>query len=149
MISTVEKMASRQDDMISLVGLLVVLNSKKARKRSTWCKEWLKKRTKYTHTTLLKELCSEPSDYRKYLRMSEEVYTTFLSIASPLIQKKTLQRSFQHNYRHAAPAQICRQTHTVRGLLACAGRKNCITGRYARTGMTEASGTHAQVYLRR
>lgn len=81
-------MASEQDDMIALVGLLVVMNSKKRRKRSTWCKNWLQKRSEYTHTNLLKELCSDPSDYRNYLRMSEEVYNKLLSLVTPLIQKK-------------------------------------------------------------
>lgn len=83
-------MASKQDvdDAIALVGLLVVLDSKKKRKRKTWCKKWLTKRDEYTHTRLLKELSADPSDYRNYLRMNEETYEKLLSLVTPLIRKK-------------------------------------------------------------
>lgn len=80
--------SKQEDDAIALVGLLVAVKCKKKRKRKTWCKDWLTKRNEYTHTRLLKELRSDPSDYRNYLRMNEEVYQTLLSLVTPLIQKK-------------------------------------------------------------
>ncbi|XP_046671118.1 uncharacterized protein LOC124361127 [Homalodisca vitripennis] len=85
-------MASQQDedDMIALVGLCVVLNSKKKKKfkRKMWSKKWLTKRNEYTHTRLLKDLGGEPSDFRNYLRMDEDAYEQLLLLVTPLIEKK-------------------------------------------------------------
>lgn len=101
-------MASRQEDVIALVGVLVGMDSKKRRKRRTWCKNWLKNRNEYTHTKLLNELCSDPWDYRNYLRMSEEVYNTLLSLVTPLIQKKNtvMRTSISPHERLAATLRL-------------------------------------------
>ncbi|KAK5637862.1 hypothetical protein RI129_000145 [Pyrocoelia pectoralis] len=61
-----------------------VIRTKKCKKRK-WVKTWLRKRNKYTHVKLLKEL--EPDDYRNYMRMPEEVYMELLDLVSPYIEK--------------------------------------------------------------
>ncbi|KAK7794899.1 hypothetical protein R5R35_005659 [Gryllus longicercus] len=82
-------MASKQeDDAIALVGLSVTMKCKKKRIRKAWCIYWLTKRNEYTHTILLNELSSVPTDYRNYLRMNEEVFQKLLSLVTTLIQKK-------------------------------------------------------------
>lgn len=82
-------MASQEDedDRIALVGLCVVLNKKKC-KRKMWSKKWLTKRNAYTHTRLLNDLSGEPTDFRNYLRMDEDAYEKLLLLVTPLIEKK-------------------------------------------------------------
>lgn len=106
-------MASKQeDDAIALVGLLVAMKCKKKRKRTAWCKDWLTKRNEYTHTRLLKELSSDPTDYRNYLRMNEEVYQKLLSLVTPLIQKKNtvMRTSISPHERLTALGKIIPET---------------------------------------
>ncbi|KAK9696759.1 hypothetical protein QE152_g31374 [Popillia japonica] len=56
--------------------------------RRKWVKQWLLKRSKYTHTNSLEELRLEPDDWRNYLRMDENSYATLLKLVSPLIEKE-------------------------------------------------------------
>ena len=53
-----------------------------------WCKEWLKKRTKFSHVNLLNELRFAPKHWHNYLRMNEQTYFILLEKVAPLIQKK-------------------------------------------------------------
>ena len=78
------------DDILAVVGLLLSIKSKRHRykKRTIWCKEWLKKRERYSHINLLKELRFHPKDWHNYLRMNEDTYLNLLSLVTPLIKKK-------------------------------------------------------------
>lgn len=80
---------SEDDAIIAVVGLLFAMDSNRKRKsRSVWCKEWLKKRTKFSHVNLLNELRFAPKDWHNYLRMNEQTYFILLEKVTPLIQKK-------------------------------------------------------------
>lgn len=79
------------DDALAVVGLLLVtktFNRRKRMKRNIWCKNWLKKRERYSHVNLLNELKFAPKDWHNYLRMDEETYLRLLSLVTPLIIKK-------------------------------------------------------------
>ena len=61
----------------------------RSKKRRLWSKEWLRKREKFSHMMLLKELKeNNPEDYRNYLRMTDEAFTDLLSLVSPRITKE-------------------------------------------------------------
>lgn len=62
-------------------------NDKKTQ-RSVWAKEWLMKRSKYSHINLLSELKLFLKDWHNYLRMDEQSYLNLLSLVTPLIKKK-------------------------------------------------------------
>ena len=49
------------DDMLIGLGLLFA-KKKKERKRSVWAKEWLRKRSKLSHTNLVEELSANFKD---------------------------------------------------------------------------------------
>lgn len=76
------------DDAVAILGLMCILKNKKRKKRNLWCKEWLLKRNKYSHTNLLNELRITPKDFNNYLRMNENTYLHLLSLVTPLIQKQ-------------------------------------------------------------
>jgi hypothetical protein len=58
------------------IALAVCLKKKKKRR---WMKEWLKKRNKYTHKNLLKDLrVSEPSFYQNFLRLDATSFDELL-----------------------------------------------------------------------
>ena len=78
------------DDVLAVVGLLLATKncSKQKKDRSVWCKEWFKKRGRYSHINLLNELRFAPKDWHNYLRMNEETYLSLLSLVSPFIQKQ-------------------------------------------------------------
>lgn len=63
-------------------------NGKKRNKRSVWVKDWLLKRTTFSHVNLLTELKLEPGDWFNYLRMDEETYLELLHLVTYLIKKK-------------------------------------------------------------
>lgn len=73
------------DDAVAILGLMCILKNKK---RNLWCKEWLLKRNKYSHTNLLNELRITPKDFNNYLRMNENTYLHLLSLVTPLILKQ-------------------------------------------------------------
>ncbi len=91
---------SGEDDFILLAAAYAIIKKKKQensvqrRPRSKWVKEWLLKRSQYTHVNLLQELRLESDDWRNYLRMDEDSYVTLLNLVSPIIQKQdTMMRS--------------------------------------------------------
>jgi hypothetical protein len=56
--------------LLAIISLcLVKLNRKKVIHRSRWSTRWLRKRGRFSHVNLLRELRYEPEDWRKYLRM--------------------------------------------------------------------------------
>lgn len=58
-------------------------------KRSRWSRKWLLMRCEFSHVNLIRELQSEPSDWRNYLRMDIETYRKLLDLVTPnVIQKK-------------------------------------------------------------
>lgn len=85
-----------EDGYILLAAAYAAIIKKKRNKlvkqptkiRTKWVKEWLLKRSKYTHINLLEELRLEPDDWRNYLRMDEESYLTLLNLVSPIIVKQ-------------------------------------------------------------
>lgn len=53
----------------------IVLSAKETRKKgSRWSKNWLLRRSKHSHINLLNERHFEPSDWSKYLRISDDAY---------------------------------------------------------------------------
>ncbi|CAH1964688.1 unnamed protein product [Acanthoscelides obtectus] len=63
--------------------------NKRKRKQRVWMKEWLKKRSLFSHANLLKELqVSSPLDYKNYLRMNSTTFGELLALVTPYIQKK-------------------------------------------------------------
>ncbi|KAJ8937241.1 hypothetical protein NQ314_011996 [Rhamnusium bicolor] len=58
-------------------------------KKRKWCKEWFLRRNKYSHMTLLKELDqTEPLDFKNYLRMDSNMYTSLLVLIRDRITKQ-------------------------------------------------------------
>jgi hypothetical protein len=52
-------------------------------------KEWLKKRNKYTHEKLLRNLrVSEPSVYQNFLRLDATSFDELLKMITPRIEKR-------------------------------------------------------------
>ncbi|KAJ8971539.1 hypothetical protein NQ317_014971 [Molorchus minor] len=84
------------EDELNLVAVACVciikkrqhLLNKRSRPRIKWVKEWLLKRNEFSHINLLEELRLEPDDWRNYLRMDEDSYTTLLTLVTPLIEKQ-------------------------------------------------------------
>lgn len=73
-------MSCTDDDALAIIGLVFALKAeKRTKKRTVWCKKWLKKREKYSHINLLNELKIAPKDWHSYLRMNEETYLKLLS----------------------------------------------------------------------
>lgn len=75
---------------IAMLGAIAIqqANAKK-RRRSQWTKQWLRKRERYSHMTLLRDLKeNNPDDFRNYLRMPDESFQLLLSQVSPLITKQ-------------------------------------------------------------
>ncbi|CAH1971379.1 unnamed protein product [Acanthoscelides obtectus] len=52
------------------------------REETRWSREWLLKRSHYSHVSLLKQLRSELDDYRNYLRMDTSAYLSLFAIGS-------------------------------------------------------------------
>ncbi|KAJ8969908.1 hypothetical protein NQ314_001525 [Rhamnusium bicolor] len=82
-----------EDDTLALTAFVLVLK-KQRKKRSMWCKEWLRKREDSCHINLLNEVRFYPRDWHNYLRMNEETYLNLLLLVTPLIKRKnTIMRS--------------------------------------------------------
>ena len=83
---------NKMDTSAACIAIIIALendNSTKKRKRKTWMKDWLRKRHKFTHDNLLKELCvSSPEDYENYLRMDHSTFLDLLNKVEPLIKKQ-------------------------------------------------------------
>lgn len=63
--------------------VLSVSDEKRRKKRRQWAKNLFKKRNKFTHANLLKEL--ETNDFRNFMRMNEECFT---ELVEPFIKNK-------------------------------------------------------------
>ncbi|KAM4011680.1 putative nuclease HARBI1 [Anomaloglossus baeobatrachus] len=66
-----------------------MLERRSKRKRRMWTREWLQRRSEFSHMQLIRELQEkDPHDFRNYLRMSEESFKMLLERVTPLIQRK-------------------------------------------------------------
>ncbi|XP_071054722.1 putative nuclease HARBI1 [Onthophagus taurus] len=82
-------------DEAACLAIIIAITSedvgikKRRRKRRVWMKEWLKKRSLFSHANLLKELqLSSPLDYKNYLRMDPTTFGELLVMITPLIEKQ-------------------------------------------------------------
>ncbi|KAJ8937643.1 hypothetical protein NQ318_002157 [Aromia moschata] len=73
---------------IYAVWLARKFRNRRKNRRTKWSREWLLKRSDYSHIRLLNELRSEPDDWRNYLRMDVETYMYLLNLVTPYIQKQ-------------------------------------------------------------
>jgi len=62
------------------LAILLTLSLRRRVKRRLWVKEWHKKRGKYTHLNLLREISDThaESDYKNYYRMNEQLFIELL-----------------------------------------------------------------------
>lgn len=77
--------------LLSAAAIALVIRKKKKnerKKRSKWVKDWLLKRSEFSHTNLLEELRVAPEDWHNYLRMDENTYLELLELVTPLIKKQ-------------------------------------------------------------
>ena len=75
-----------------IIGVLLKRRKTEHRKKcSVWVKPWLQRRNKLgVYHTLLQELRIEAEDeYKKFLRMSPEVFDKLLTLVKPEIEKET------------------------------------------------------------
>lgn len=81
-------------DDAACLGIIIAIVSdvgeiKRKRKQRIWMKEWLKQRSRLSHSNLLEELqLSSPLDYKNYLRMDPPTFGELLAMITPLIQKE-------------------------------------------------------------
>jgi hypothetical protein len=78
-------------ELLCCAAIAVVLDRRcriYARKSREWTKKWLSKRQIFSHVNLLKELLFHPMDWHNFLRISESIYLTLLSMVSPLIKRE-------------------------------------------------------------
>lgn len=62
---------------------------KRKRKRRIWTKDWLQKRSEFSHENLISEFqLSSSVDYRNYLRMDCMTFGELLEMVTPIIQKE-------------------------------------------------------------
>ncbi|GFO24820.1 hypothetical protein PoB_005132500 [Plakobranchus ocellatus] len=67
-----------------LAFALALRRKTKKKIRRKWAKNWFLKRKKFGHSKLLDELrCSEPSDFRNFLRMDEDSFDELLELVRP------------------------------------------------------------------
>lgn len=86
-----EKVMSNNNNKKVLMAAAVALlqiRKESSKKRSRWTKDWLQKRSRYSHVNFLEELRLEPRDWMNYLRMDAGTYEELLVLVSPLIIKK-------------------------------------------------------------
>ncbi|XP_031328647.1 putative nuclease HARBI1 [Photinus pyralis] len=86
-------MAPSKRQKIGIALALVTLDSdEKKKRRKYWTKQWLLKRSQFSHTILMKEL--EAEDFKNFLRMDSNCFEELLNMVGPLIAKQdTLMRS--------------------------------------------------------
>ena len=60
-------MSSLDDNLVPIA--LACYSKVITRKRKIWSKQWLRKRQKYSHVNLMKELAIEKDDWFNYMRM--------------------------------------------------------------------------------
>ncbi|VVC40986.1 Hypothetical protein CINCED_3A010497 [Cinara cedri] len=90
---------------LAATAVAMVLKTKKKRK---WTKDWLLKRSQYSHIHLLNELLFHPEYWHNYLRMDKETYLELLQLVTPLIIKQDthLQKSITPHERLTATLRI-------------------------------------------
>ena len=71
--------------MLGAAAVALTMKVKKKSKKRKWSREWLLKRQKFSHISLLEEL--ESDDCCNYLRMDQETYLELLSLVTPHIEK--------------------------------------------------------------
>ncbi|GFO29311.1 Pol polyprotein [Plakobranchus ocellatus] len=72
-----------------LAFALALRRKTKKKIRRKWAKNWFLKRKKFGHSKLLDELgCTEPSDFRNFLRMDEDSFDELLELVRPCIKKQ-------------------------------------------------------------
>jgi hypothetical protein len=54
---------TKTNDALAILGLMCVLKNKRRKKRNLWCKQWLLKKSEYSHTNLINELRITLKDY--------------------------------------------------------------------------------------
>ena len=94
---------SSSEEAAALVVLLHGIKSRKKRKsRSRWAKPWLSKRSSFGfYDTLLQELRSEDEEeYKKFLRMSPDVFDELLNLIEEDITRQNTQ------LRESLPATV-------------------------------------------
>lgn len=86
--------SKKEDDMIALVGLLVVMKCKKKWKHKAWCKDWLTKRNEYTHTRLLRV------NFRSYrlLKLFADEWRSLLKTVVTCISTNTKEKYSYENF---------------------------------------------------
>jgi hypothetical protein len=71
------------------LAIILALGTKRRVKRRCWMKEWLKKRNKYSHVVLLKEIsATEVDDYKNYFRMNEETFNKLRHMIEPFFKQE-------------------------------------------------------------
>ena len=81
-------MALSSEELLLLGTAAVILTDTKKRKHKKWSKDWLLKRQKFSHISLLEELRLESDDWFNYLRMDHDTYLELLSAVTPYIEKR-------------------------------------------------------------
>lgn len=78
---------SQELNIALICGGLICLEERK--RRRVWVKDWLKKRQRYSHMNLLRDLSvHEPVDLFNFLRMNKCAFEGLLKKVNPLIKKK-------------------------------------------------------------
>ena len=72
------------------LAILLALSLRRRVKRRLCVKEWYKKRGKYTHLNLLREISEAhaESDYKNYYRMNEQHFNELLKKITPYLTRK-------------------------------------------------------------
>ena len=71
------------------LALALALQRKTKQKKRKWAKNWFLQRKEFGHSKLLDELrCTEPSDFRIFLRMNEDSFDELLELVRPFIIKQ-------------------------------------------------------------
>lgn len=68
---------------------IVLISHQQKRKKAIWMKEWLKRRSTFSHMELVRELRqSSASDLKYFLRMDNNCFDYLLNLIKPYITKK-------------------------------------------------------------
>jgi hypothetical protein len=78
----------------AVVASTVEKKKLKHKENREWSRQWLLKRSRFSHINLLEEFRFYPEDWHNYLRMDEATYLNLLFTVSPQKKKK--------GYRHEA-----------------------------------------------
>ena len=77
-------MALSSEELLLLGTAAVILTDTKKRKHKKWSKDWLLKRQKFSHISLLEELRLESDDWFNYLRMDHDIRFLTVSMVASL-----------------------------------------------------------------